>query len=70
LQEKLAAPIIIRAGKVRSKHLQQLQMKSGRIVEDVQEVMKLINSDRGVKKDRRVFVPVVVVYSPSDPDAA
>ena len=62
-------PIVVRAGKVREKHIRQLQTKSGKVTEDVQEIMRLIRSDSRLEKEYRVFVPVVVVYSVEDQES-
>jgi hypothetical protein len=59
----VAKPIVVRAGKVRDEHLRDLKSNTGRLLEDVDEVMRTIHSRQHLSHDNRVFVPVIVIYS-------
>jgi hypothetical protein len=59
---KVTSPIVVHLGKVRKEHIGELRARAGPIVEDIEEVMRLVrmNADLGVAN--RVVLPVVVVY--------
>jgi hypothetical protein len=63
LRSAQTPPIIIRAGKIRDKDIEDLRAQTGKLVEDVNEIVDLVRSDPGVQVDRKLFVPVIVIFS-------
>jgi hypothetical protein len=74
----VTTPIVVDLGTTRDELIQQLRSGAGRMVEDVEEVMRLVRLNAGPECRNRIFVPIVVVYgrtedaSPDDsePNAA
>ncbi len=60
----ITSPIVIYLGRTRNEQVDQLRSGAGQILEDIEEVMKLVRSSAGENGEKRVFLPVVAVYSP------
>ena len=60
---QIVMPIIVRAGKARDKDLRKLRLGTGRMVEDMKLVVRMLEADSSFKKDGRVLMPVIAFYS-------
>jgi hypothetical protein len=56
------SPIVIDLGKTRDENVDQLRIGAGPIVEDLEEVMRLVRLNAGAEGEKRIFLPVVTVY--------
>ena len=56
------SPIVIDLGKTRDEHVDQLRSGAGPIVEDLEEVMRLVRLNAGAEDGKRIFLPIVTVY--------
>ncbi|HEY7242860.1 MAG TPA: hypothetical protein VH678_03140 [Xanthobacteraceae bacterium] len=57
------APIVVSLGTARERHLAEFRSGVGRIVDDVEEVMRLVRRTTAPEQGNKVLVPVVVVYA-------
>jgi hypothetical protein len=55
-------PIVIDLGEVRPQQITELFQESGQLLEDVNEVLRLVYRNAGEKPDNRFFFPIVAVY--------
>jgi hypothetical protein len=60
----VTSPIVISLGRAQREQVDQLRSGAGQILEDIEEVMKLVRLSAGKEGEKRVFLPVVAVYSP------
>ncbi len=60
----VTSPIVISLGTARNEQVDLLRSGAGQILEDIEEVMKLVRLSAGDNGDRCVFLPIVAVYSP------
>jgi hypothetical protein len=58
----VASPIVVHLGRVRKEHIGELRSGAGPIVEEIEEVMRLVRMNADVESAKRFFLPVVVVY--------
>jgi hypothetical protein len=63
LQTNMTSPIVVSLGKTREQHVSQLRIGIGPMVEDLQEVMRLVRENVDLDRKNRVFLPIVVVYT-------
>ena len=61
-------PIVVDLGKASDDEIDQLMQGTGPLVEDIEEVMRLLRRDAGPQTGNRVFVPVVATYVRDDED--
>ncbi len=66
LRSKVAAPIVVDLGRTDAAKIRQFGDGAGQLVDDVEEVMRLVRLDAGPQGTNRVFVPVVAVYTRAD----
>ena len=55
-------PIVVDLGRARDAPIDQLRQGGGPLVEDVEEVMRLIRLRADPDNSNRIFLPVVVIY--------
>jgi hypothetical protein len=58
----VASPIVVHLGKVDKEHTGELRGGAGPVVEDIEEVMQLVRRNTDLEGEKRIFLPVVVVY--------
>jgi hypothetical protein len=58
----VASPIVVHLGKVHKEHIGELRGGAGPVVEDIEEVMQLVRRSTDLEGEKRIFLPVVVVY--------
>jgi hypothetical protein len=58
----VTSPLVVDLGKVRKQQIDELRRGVGSIVEDVAEVMKIVRTNADLEREKRVFLPVVVLY--------
>jgi hypothetical protein len=58
----VTSPLVVDLGKVRKQHIDELRRGVGPIVEDVAEVMKVVRTNADLEREKRVLLPVVVLY--------
>jgi hypothetical protein len=58
----VTSPLVVSLGKVRKQQIDELRRGVGPIVEDVAEVMKVVRTNADLEREKRVFLPVVVLY--------
>jgi hypothetical protein len=63
LTRNVTAPIVVELGKASRAEVAELRRGAGRLVEDVEQVMRLVRSTGISQDENRVFVPVVTLYS-------
>jgi hypothetical protein len=72
----VTTPIVVDLGRTRDELIQQLRSGDGRMVEDVEEVMRLVRLNAGPERRtgperrNRIFLPIVVVYGRAEDDAS
>jgi hypothetical protein len=66
LRSKVAAPIVVDLGRTRAAKIRQFGNGAGQLVDDIEEVMRLVRLDAGPQDPSRVFIPVVAVYTRVD----
>lgn len=66
MRGKVAAPIVVDLGSTRDAKIRQFGDGTGQLVEDIEEVMRLVRLDAGAQDPTRVFIPVVAVYTRAD----
>ena len=59
-------PIVVDLGKASEDEIDQLMQGTGPLVEDIEEVMRLLRRDAGPQTGERVFLPVVATYIRDD----
>ena len=62
MRSKVAAPIVVDLGRTRDAKIRQFGDGAGQLVDDVEEVMRLVRRGAGADSSNRIFLPVVVVY--------
>jgi hypothetical protein len=55
-------PIVVRLGGARNEHIGALRSGAGPIIEDIEEVMRLVRRNPDLDAPNRIFLPLVVVY--------
>jgi hypothetical protein len=63
LRTKVKSPIVVDLGKTRRADVDELRNCAGRLVEDVEQVMRLVRADLDAQDDKRILLPLVVIYS-------
>jgi hypothetical protein len=58
----VTSPIVVDMGSAQKKHVGDLRKGAGPITEDIEEVMRLVRLNADPGGEKRVFLPVVVVY--------
>jgi hypothetical protein len=66
----VTTPIVVDLGRTRDELIRQLHSGAGRMVEDVEEVMRLVRLNAGPERRNRIFLPIVVVYRRADDDGS
>ena len=61
-------PIVVDLGKVSDDEIDLLMQGTGPLIEDIEEVMRLLRRDTGPQTDGRVFLPVVATYVHDESD--
>jgi hypothetical protein len=59
-------PIVVDLGKASDDEIELLRQGTGSLVEDIEEVMRLLRRDTGPQTGDRVFLPVVATYIRDD----
>jgi hypothetical protein len=59
-------PIVVDLGKAGDDEIDLLMQGTGPLVEDIEEVMRLLRRDAGPQTGERVFLPVVATYVRND----
>jgi len=59
-------PIVVDLGKASDDEIDLLLQGTGPLLEDIEEVMRLLGRDTGPQTGERVFLPVVATYVRSD----
>ena len=62
---EIGSPIVIDLGKVRNADIKELFSGKGKLLEEVNEVMRLLKAAQG--SSGRILVPIVAAYDPSTP---
>jgi hypothetical protein len=60
---KVGLPIVVDLGRARDAHIGELRQGGGRLAEDVAEVMRLIRLNADPASRKKIFVPVVAIYT-------
>jgi len=55
-------PIVVDLGRARDAPIDRLRQGDGPLVEDVEEVMRLVRLQADPDNSNRIFLPVVVIY--------
>ena len=63
LRITIAAPIVIDMGEIRHSHVEELLRGGGKVLEETQEVMRLVQLRVAQKNGVRLLVPIVAVYA-------
>jgi hypothetical protein len=58
----ILAPIVVDLGKASDAYVDEIRQGTGRIVEDVEEVMRQVRLQAGADGEKRILLPVVAVY--------
>ena len=61
--EVTVAPIIIDLGKKKAKQIKELKRGSGKLMDEVAEVLNRVHGNLGPDADLRNLIPVVMLYS-------
>ena len=59
---KIASPIVVDLGRTRGANIRQFSEGVGQLVDDVEQVMRLVRQDAGPQDQTKVFVPIIAVY--------
>ena len=68
MRPNVTSPIVIDLGKTREEHIRALRDGSGKLAEEIEEVLRLVRRDTDADGGRRVFVPIVAIYAPAQSD--
>jgi len=60
---KVELPIVVDLGRARDQQISELRHGSGRLTEDVEEVMRLVRLNAEPASGKKVFLPVVAIYA-------
>lgn len=63
LRTTIAAPIVIDLGEIRHSHVEELLRGGGKVLEETQEAMRLVQLRVAQKNGVRLLVPIVAVYA-------
>jgi hypothetical protein len=63
LRMTIAAPIVIDLGEIRHSHVEELLRGGGKVLEETQEAMRLVQLRVAQKNGVRLLVPIVAVYA-------
>ncbi len=62
MSEKTMRPVIVDMGKVKRKHIKRLKRYRGRLVGEVDDVVRTVRADGGEEIQDATIVPIVIVY--------
>jgi hypothetical protein len=62
LQANITPPIVVNLGKTGQADVEQLRMGTGRLAEEIEEVMRQVRLNAGPAREDRVFLPIVALY--------
>jgi hypothetical protein len=60
----VAPPIVIDLGRARGKDVKELLHGAGELLEELEEVMRLVHHKANPSNSNRLLLPVVAVYRP------
>ena len=63
MRTNVTLPIVVDLGKARRAEVEQLRKGAGPLVDDVEDVMRLVRSNLDTAGEKRILFPVVVVYT-------
>jgi hypothetical protein len=55
-------PIVVDLGRPSDVQIEELRQGSGLLVEDIEEVMRLVRGAAGADGGNKIFLPIVAVY--------
>jgi hypothetical protein len=58
----IALPIVVDLGRTQDKHIDLLREGDGQILEDVEEVLRLVRRNANPDGGNKIFLPIVAVY--------
>ena len=58
----IARPIVVDLGRISSDKIDRLRQGDGQLLEDVEEVMRLVRLRADPDKSNRIFLPIIAVY--------
>jgi hypothetical protein len=58
----ITLPIVVSLGRTRDEQVELLRQGGGQLVEDVEEVMRLVRQNAGPDCGNKIFLPIVAVY--------
>jgi hypothetical protein len=64
----ITPPIVADLGSARKEEIKELRSGGGPMVDDIREAIRHVREDVELAGTKRIFVPVVVVYTPGGRD--
>jgi hypothetical protein len=64
LRSNVTAPVVVDLGTAQEEQVRELRAGTGQLVDEVEEVLRLVRRDVDPGGGRRLFVPIVAVYTP------
>jgi hypothetical protein len=58
----VAHPIVVDLGRIRDEQVEELRQGGRQLLDDVEEVMRLVRREAGADSGNKIFLPIVVVY--------
>ena len=58
----IALPMVVDLGRTQDEHIDLLRQGDGQIIEDVEEVLRLVRRNANPDSGTKIFLPIVAVY--------
>lgn len=68
MRSNVTAPVVVDLGTAEEQQVRELRGGTGRLVEELEEVLRLVRRDVDSGGGQRTFVPIVAVYTPDRED--